>query len=604
MSYNVERRQSPRKRFDSLLYVELEPGNGGLVLNFSEHGFGFRAAKRIRPKQEVQFAFDLNDKHRLQGRGRLEWTDDDGRVAGLQFTDVTEDFRQEIRTWLAAASPYLGQSSAERNPPKARPNNGTSQPASEQRRTSAESREKNRAANGADARSSAKPAPQAQPTSRVIPSSSPEQISGGASARTSGGTSIGTSGKTSLGTPAGTTASTFSGAAAAENPRVEHGLPWAASLPPAVGLERKPSRPQRESSTSTIDVSASSGSNEAHPLATADDEDDSLAIENAEQPGNASQQSASRAASGSSKAVAELETSTVESLNEHAQALLQHFQQEEARSLAAFRDSTTRLLREAERRLFPIREGVHAQISNLECSVTAATATAKALDQYPALLEKAQQQALDRFQAQLQEVLRIHVTELRRRSEAILEGVATLQPPANSRRISTSSGIVITAIIILALALLFTFRRETSDGLIWLGQQLVEPAPTPEIPATAAPAAKPRAEEQGPAPRSASTPSASTSAPAVASAPRTTAEAIPQQREVPTAPVTPKSVRALWDDVAKGDVSAQLTLGNMYLTGQGVTKNCFQARRLFAAAAKKGSAEGQQKLAQVDRSCS
>jgi hypothetical protein len=111
MAYNLERRQSPRKRFEHLLYVELEPANGGMVLNFSEHGFGFRAVKRVRPNQEVNFAFNLDDKRRLEGRGRLEWADKEGRVAGLQFTNVSEQFRREINAWLSAASEYAAKSS-------------------------------------------------------------------------------------------------------------------------------------------------------------------------------------------------------------------------------------------------------------------------------------------------------------------------------------------------------------------------------------------------------------------------------------------------------------------------------------------------------------
>jgi TPR repeat protein len=63
-----------------------------------------------------------------------------------------------------------------------------------------------------------------------------------------------------------------------------------------------------------------------------------------------------------------------------------------------------------------------------------------------------------------------------------------------------------------------------------------------------------------------------------------------------------QSVKSLWDQVAKGNVTAMLTLGNMYFTGHGVTKNCYQARRLFAAAARKGSLEGKQRLAELDRS--
>src|ERR1700730_1124659 len=110
MAYNLERRQFPRKRFEHLLYVELEPGNGGMVLNFSEHGFGFRAAKRVRPNEEVRFAFNLDDKRRLEGRGRLEWADKDGRVAGLRFTDVSEQFRREISACVSAPSEYAGKS--------------------------------------------------------------------------------------------------------------------------------------------------------------------------------------------------------------------------------------------------------------------------------------------------------------------------------------------------------------------------------------------------------------------------------------------------------------------------------------------------------------
>ena len=81
-----------------------------MVLNFSEHGFGFRAVKRVRPKEEVKFAFNLADHRRLEGRGRLEWADKEGRVAGLQFTDVSEEFRAEMRQWLSTSAEYSSKS--------------------------------------------------------------------------------------------------------------------------------------------------------------------------------------------------------------------------------------------------------------------------------------------------------------------------------------------------------------------------------------------------------------------------------------------------------------------------------------------------------------
>src|ERR1700686_5868362 len=110
MTNNLERRQSSRKRFENLLYVEVEPGNGGMVLNLSEQGFGFRAVKRVRPNSEVKFAFNLDEKRQVDGRGRLEWSDKEGRVAGVQFTEVSEEFRSEMRNWMANGVEYPIQS--------------------------------------------------------------------------------------------------------------------------------------------------------------------------------------------------------------------------------------------------------------------------------------------------------------------------------------------------------------------------------------------------------------------------------------------------------------------------------------------------------------
>src|ERR1700693_1398655 len=134
MTYNLERRQSPRKRFENLLYVEVEPGNGGMVLNLSEQGFGFRAVRRVRPKEEVKFAFNLDEKRRLEGRGRLEWSDKEGRVAGVQFTEVSDEFLREMRSWMAKAVEYPMQSTGpgpSSSVPVAVTTNGDSSSASE-----------------------------------------------------------------------------------------------------------------------------------------------------------------------------------------------------------------------------------------------------------------------------------------------------------------------------------------------------------------------------------------------------------------------------------------------------------------------------------------
>jgi hypothetical protein len=54
--------------------------------------------------------------------------------------------------------------------------------------------------------------------------------------------------------------------------------------------------------------------------------------------------------------------------------------------------------------------------------------------------------------------------------------------------------------------------------------------------------------------------------------------------------------RQLWSALAAGDSSAELALAQLYLTGDGVPRNCEQARVLLRAAAKNGNSEALQKL--------
>lgn len=553
MAYNLERRQSPRKRFDHLLYVEVEPGNGGMVLNFSEHGFGFRAVKRVRPKEEVKFAFNLADQRRLEGRGRLEWADKEGRVAGLQFTDVSDEFRAEMRKWLATSSDQANTSVKTSATP-------------ELESASAESLSRSLAARRREALGKAAPSKGGRSLSLVpshniptnpVPLAEPEDEESSVPENISNQNPIDTQ--------------------------------WVAALPPALGAERKPSGPRPSPANDFAAATAfkldSFDSASAEPDDVAEEQ---LAAEELAPPViTERKRQHAPAASPAGGDVAALEARAGSSLNEHAQSLLRHFQHEEERLLAEFRDSAARVLRDSERQLFPIREAVQAQMKNLESSVSSAAASAKVLDQYPALLERAQQQALDRFQLQIQEILHAHVIELRRRSETVLEevNVRVRSTALLPRRIRTSSAIVGTGLIVMLLALLFAFRREAAGAFIWLGEQMVEPTTASEPANTVTPGvapvdAKPKDE---PAPTTAPT------------------QAYAAPKEIPLATPTPKTVRALWDQVAKGDVSAQLELGMMYFSGRGVTKNCSQARRLFAAAARKGNDLAKQKLAELDR---
>jgi TPR repeat protein len=57
-----------------------------------------------------------------------------------------------------------------------------------------------------------------------------------------------------------------------------------------------------------------------------------------------------------------------------------------------------------------------------------------------------------------------------------------------------------------------------------------------------------------------------------------------------------EAVRLLWIAVEKGNSGAEIALAELYRKGQGVAKNCDQAKILLTAAARKGSAEAQKRL--------
>jgi len=52
----------------------------------------------------------------------------------------------------------------------------------------------------------------------------------------------------------------------------------------------------------------------------------------------------------------------------------------------------------------------------------------------------------------------------------------------------------------------------------------------------------------------------------------------------------------LWKAVGKGNLAATMVLSDLYLRGDGVPKNCDQARLLLDAAARKGKASAGERL--------
>ena len=63
-----------------------------------------------------------------------------------------------------------------------------------------------------------------------------------------------------------------------------------------------------------------------------------------------------------------------------------------------------------------------------------------------------------------------------------------------------------------------------------------------------------------------------------------------------------QAAKLLWRAVAKENTTAILLLSNLYLTGDGVSKSCDQAKMLLRAAAQKNSSEAANKLRELQRS--
>ena len=224
---------------------------------------------------------------------------------------------------------------------------------------------------------------------------------------------------------------------------------------------------------------------------------------------------------------------------------------------------------------------------------------------------------------------------------------------------STTVSLAIRILIFLALvAAAVVFHRDLGNGLIWLGARLsgagaqtasvpegpTNPAPVPQTtPSSAQPPVSPPADttqnssrstelkETSPAPSSTETrkpanpPAAATantansaakpknesttpSGPARQSArkPPSESETEAGEQEYSQAQEILKSgdreggfqeaVRLLWIAVEKGNSKAEVSLAELYLRGEGVTRNCDQTRILLTAAARKGNAEAQRRL--------
>jgi TonB family protein len=91
-----------RHQVKSLAYLDIGVDNGGIVLNISEIGLAVHAVNILPPKPIVDIRLQLHrSATRLETRAKVVWTSDTKKEAGIEFVDLPENVRLEIKEWLA-----------------------------------------------------------------------------------------------------------------------------------------------------------------------------------------------------------------------------------------------------------------------------------------------------------------------------------------------------------------------------------------------------------------------------------------------------------------------------------------------------------------------
>jgi len=123
-------------------------------------------------------------------------------------------------------------------------------------------------------------------------------------------------------------------------------------------------------------------------------------------------------------AIVAAQVQAAETLNNHANTILEQFQQEAERLQASFREAAAAASSQSDQKFGTLRDAANSQLERLEATLGRANESLDKLDNFPGRIEIAQQGALLGFQSQLDDVLSLHRNELHRRSESLFEEIS------------------------------------------------------------------------------------------------------------------------------------------------------------------------------------
>lgn len=108
-----ERRLSTRKTPEHLTYLSLPMNNGGIVVDVSEGGLGFRAITPVEADGPIHFRFAIDSGKRIKAVGELAWKDETGKIGGLRFTQLSDETRDQIRVWASQSNAVMNSGTNE-----------------------------------------------------------------------------------------------------------------------------------------------------------------------------------------------------------------------------------------------------------------------------------------------------------------------------------------------------------------------------------------------------------------------------------------------------------------------------------------------------------
>ena len=94
------RRLHYRHPIQSLVYVTLDDGNGGIIRNLSQDGAAIQAVGALHPNQTLRIRFDLlNPRTRVDLQARVTWANPSGQ-AGVAFLHLSPQVRRQVNDWI------------------------------------------------------------------------------------------------------------------------------------------------------------------------------------------------------------------------------------------------------------------------------------------------------------------------------------------------------------------------------------------------------------------------------------------------------------------------------------------------------------------------